>query len=112
MDSMEQAAKFENILYEVKKDGVAWLTLNRPDALNSFTGALLAEMAAAFHQAQQDEQVRVVVITGAGRAFCAGQDLRANPNAINDLKTWLKTTYRPMLMALQDMTRPTVDMVN
>jgi 2-(1,2-epoxy-1,2-dihydrophenyl)acetyl-CoA isomerase len=109
---MEQATKFQNILYEVKPDGIAWLTLNRPDALNSFTGEMLAEMAAAFHQARQDEQVRVVVITGAGRAFCAGQDLRANPDAINDLKTWLKTTYRPMLMALQDLSRPTVALVN
>ena len=109
---MEQATKFENILYEVKPDGAAWVTLNRPDALNSFTGGMLAEMATVFHQAQHDEQVRVVVVTGAGRAFCAGQDLRANPDAINDLKTWLKTTYRPMLMAMQDLTKPTVAMVN
>lgn len=109
---MAQATKFQNIQYEVKKDGVAWLTLSRPDSLNSFTGEMLSEMAAVFHQAQQDEKVRVVVITGSGRAFCAGQDLRANPDAINDLKTWLKTTYRPALMALQDLAKPTVAMVN
>ncbi len=109
---MEQATKFENILFEVKPDGLAWLTLNRPDALNSFTGKMLGELAEAFQQAGQDQQVRVVVITGAGRAFCAGQDLRANPDAIGDLKTWLKSTYRPMLMALQDLKKPTVGMVN
>lgn len=109
---MEQATKFENILYEVKPDGLAWLTLNRPDALNAFTGTMLAELAEAFRQAGQDEKARVVVITGAGRAFCAGQDLRANPDAIGDLKTWLKTTYRPMLMALQDLKKPTIAMVN
>jgi 2-(1,2-epoxy-1,2-dihydrophenyl)acetyl-CoA isomerase len=109
---MEPATRFQNILYEVKPDGVAWVTLNRPDALNSFTGDMLVEMAAAFHQARQEAQVRAVVVTGAGRAFCAGQDLRANPDAINDLKTWLKTTYRPMLMALQDLSKPTLAMVN
>ena len=109
---MENTPEFENILYAVKPDGLAWLTLNRPDALNSFTGTMLGELAEAFRQAGQDERVRVVVITGAGRAFCAGQDLRANPDAIGDLKTWLKTTYRPMLMALQDLKKPTVAMVN
>jgi 2-(1,2-epoxy-1,2-dihydrophenyl)acetyl-CoA isomerase len=109
---MEPATRFESILYEVKPDGIAWLTLNRPDALNSFTGKMLGELAEAFRQAEHDETARVVVITGAGRAFCAGQDLRANPDAINDLKTWLKTTYRPMLMGLQALNKPTVAMVN
>ncbi len=109
---MAQAAKFENILYEVKPDGLAWITLNRPEALNSFTGAMLGELAQAFRQAEQANEVRVVVITGAGRAFCAGQDLRANPEAIQDLQHWLATTYRPMLTALQALTKPTIAMVN
>ena len=51
---MEQAAKFENILYEVKPDGLAWITLNRPEALNSFTGVMLGELAQAFRLAGQD----------------------------------------------------------
>src|SRR4051812_17407417 len=109
---MEQATKFENILYEITPDGLAWITLNRPDALNSFTGAMLAELAEVFKEAGRDEAVRVVIITGAGRAFCAGQDLRANPEAIKDLKLWLKSTYRPMLMALQALKKPTVAVVN
>ncbi|MDB5079628.1 MAG: hypothetical protein JWP00_1552 [Chloroflexi bacterium] len=109
---MEQATKFEHILYEVKPEGSAWITLNRPEALNSFTGKMLAELAQAFQQAGQDAAVRVVVITGAGRAFCAGQDLRANPEAIQDLQTWLATTYRPMLMSLQGIKKPTVAVVN
>lgn len=109
---MTQTPKFENILYEVKEGGLAWLTLNRPDALNAFTGVMLGELAEAFHVAGADEQVRVLVITGAGRAFCAGQDLRANPDAVGDLKNWLKTAYRPMLMSLQSLNKPSVAMVN
>ncbi len=109
---MEQVTKFENLLYEVKPDGLVWITLNRPDALNSFTGLMLAELAQAFRQADRDEAVRVVIITGAGRAFCAGQDLRANPEAIKDLKSWLESTYRPMLMALQALKKPTIALVN
>lgn len=109
---MEQAPQFENILYEVRPGGLAWITLNRPDALNSFTGVMLGELAAAFKEAQRDEAVRVVIITGAGRAFCAGQDLKANPDAIKDLKTWLETTYRPMLLALQALKKPTIALVN
>lgn len=109
---MEPATKFENILYEVNPDGLAWITLNRPEALNSFTGVMLGELAQAFRQAGKDEAVRVVIITGAGRAFCAGQDLRANPQAIQNLHHWLATTYRPMLLALQAIKKPTIALVN
>jgi 2-(1,2-epoxy-1,2-dihydrophenyl)acetyl-CoA isomerase len=108
----QEAAKFENILYEVKPEGSAWITLNRPEALNSFTGVMLGELAQAFGLAAQNDGVRVVVITGAGRAFCAGQDLRANPEAIQDLRNWLASTYRPMLTVLQALKKPSVAVVN
>ena len=70
--------KFENILFEIT-DGVARLTLNRPDKLNSFTGDMHAELREALDAIQADKSVRVLVLTGAGRAFCAGQDL-ADPD--------------------------------
>ncbi len=108
----QDATKFENILYEMAAPGVARITLNRPDALNSFTGTMLAELTQAWQEAAQDQAVRCVIVTGAGRAFCAGQDLRANPEAITDLKTWLETTYRPMLTALEALKKPTIAMVN
>ena len=64
----------EHILTE-KKDGVAYITLNRPDKLNSFTIPMGKEMRSALEDARDDETVRAIHITGAGRAFCAGQDL-------------------------------------
>ena len=65
---------YENILYAVQS-GVARITLNRPDKLNSFTSAMHAELRAALDEVQADCTVRVLVLTGAGRGFCAGQDL-------------------------------------
>ncbi|ESU73178.1 hypothetical protein T260_04345 [Geobacillus thermopakistaniensis] len=65
---------YETIRYEVKGQ-VAWLTLNRPDQLNAFTEQMNAEVTKALKQAGADPNVRCVVITGAGRAFCAGEDL-------------------------------------
>lgn len=57
--------------------GVATLTLNRPDRLNAFTGRMMHEIISAFDQTDADDQVRCVIVTGAGRAFCAGADLSA-----------------------------------
>src|SRR6478735_1021386 len=65
---------FSEILYEAR-EGVANITLNRPDRLNAWTSVMNEELAAAFHSAEQDEAVRVVVLTGAGRGFCAGADM-------------------------------------
>jgi enoyl-CoA hydratase/carnithine racemase len=62
------------VLYEVA-DGILTLTLNRPDRMNAFTPTMLEELLAAFDRADADDDVRVVVVTGAGRAFCAGADL-------------------------------------
>lgn len=56
-------------------DGIATLTLNRPDRLNAFTGRMMHEIIAAFDETDADDDVRVVIVTGAGRAFCAGADL-------------------------------------
>lgn len=67
---------YEQIIYDVA-DGVATITMNRPDKLNAFTGTMMAEMIDAFDQVDADDDVRVVIVTGAGRAFCAGADLSA-----------------------------------
>ena len=71
----------ENVLYRVE-DGVAWLTLNRPQRLNAMTNALMQGICDVLAQVDKDQTVRVVVITGAGHAFCAGADLQqvANPD--------------------------------
>src|SRR3954453_23092740 len=65
---------YEEIAYEVA-DHVATITLDRPDKLNAFTGTMMRETIAAFDEADADDDVRVVVVTGRGRGFCAGADL-------------------------------------
>ena len=65
---------YETLLYEVR-DNILTLTLNRPEQLNSFTGRMALEMIDAFDQADADDEVKAIVVTGAGRAFCAGADL-------------------------------------
>jgi enoyl-CoA hydratase len=65
---------YKNIIYE-KKDGIGYITLNRPDKLNAINDALLEELDAAFAAAEPDLEVKVVIVKGAGRAFSVGQDL-------------------------------------
>jgi enoyl-CoA hydratase/carnithine racemase len=67
---------FETILYDVE-DGIATITLNRPERLNAFTSQMMADMIAAFDAIDADDAVRAVIVTGAGRGFCAGADLAA-----------------------------------
>ena len=74
---MAQPKEFETIILDIE-DGIATLTLNRPDKMNSFTGKMMYEMIEAFDMTDADDSVRAVIVTGAGeRAFCAGADLSA-----------------------------------
>ena len=70
---------FEAIGYEVS-EGTARITLSRPDRLNAFTVQMHEELANALNSAERDEQVRALLLTGAGRGFCAGQDLPTAPS--------------------------------
>src|SRR3954453_12274702 len=67
---------YEQIRYEAS-DGILTLTLHRPEKLNAFTAKMAGELIDAFDKADADDDVRVVVVTGSGRAFCAGADLSA-----------------------------------
>ena len=69
--------EYTQIIYEVA-DNIATITLNRPDKLNAFTGTMMYEMIEAFDQVDADDDVRAVIVTGAGRGFCAGADLSAS----------------------------------
>ena len=72
--AQDEKANYEQIRYHVA-DGIATLTLHRPDSLNAFTPVMKNEMIAALDEADADDDVRVVIVTGSGRAFCAGADL-------------------------------------
>jgi enoyl-CoA hydratase/carnithine racemase len=102
------------LLYEVA-DRVATITLNRPEKLNAFTGAMIDAWAEALAAAQQDDGVHVVVLTGAGRAFCAGGDVvrmgEGVPSAL-DLKNELWERIHRIPRALEAMDKPVVAMVN
>lgn len=106
---------YQNILFEVQ-DGVARLTLNRPDKLNSFTTVMNAELLTALAAVQSDKVIRVLVITGAGRGFCAGQDLADPAMAVGpllpDIGAVIEQHYRPLILALQNLRVPTVAQVN
>ncbi len=67
---------YKEILYDVA-DNILTITMNRPEKLNAFTGTMMTEMIDAFQRANKDDNIRCIVVTGAGRAFCAGADLSA-----------------------------------
>ena len=107
---------FENITLTVEA-GIARLTLNRPDKLNSFTEAMHSELRCALDHIQNDTTVRVLVLSGAGRAFCAGQDL-ADPciatvnGKMPDIGNVVERNYKPLIMRLQNLRVPTIAAVN
>ncbi len=73
---MSAATSFETITLEIA-DKIAVITLNRPDKMNAFTGQMMLDMVAAFDLTDANDDVGAVIVTGAGRAFCAGADLSA-----------------------------------
>ena len=94
-------------------DGVLTLTLNRPDALNSFNVEMKEALLAALKDAGRDKSVRVVVLTGAGRAFSAGQDLKERQQAdAADLGTELRVRYNPIVLAMRRMEKPVIGAIN
>jgi 2-(1,2-epoxy-1,2-dihydrophenyl)acetyl-CoA isomerase len=106
---------YENILFE-SNHGVARITLNRPDRLNSFTSAMHAEVRDALGAVRLDPTARVLLLTGAGRGFCAGQDLGDRAVAPGsepvDLGESIDNNYRPLVLRLRALPLPVVCAVN
>ena len=116
--------KFETIKYEVK-DKILTITLNRPDRLNAFTGQMMNDLISAFDSASNDDEVRVVIVTGEGRGFCAGADLGAgeatfnrdeNPRAKKtdnkDNLEWLRDGGGRTTLAIYDCSKPIIAAIN
>lgn len=108
------AQEFETVRLHVA-DGVAALTLARPDRLNSFTVQMHGEVQQALARIGADASARCLVLTGAGRGFCAGQDLAdraVDPSAAVDLGDSIERYYKPLVLALRAMEMPTIAAVN
>ncbi|MBN9065780.1 MAG: 2-(1,2-epoxy-1,2-dihydrophenyl)acetyl-CoA isomerase [Rhizobiales bacterium] len=103
------------VLHE-RRDGYSILTLNRPDRLNSFNIEQHEQLRAALEKCAADESCRAVVLTGAGRGFCAGQDLADRDPAMlgeaPDLGKTLATYYSPLVRLLRSMEKPVICAVN
>ena len=106
---------YQNILFE-SAGGIARITLNRPDRLNSFTDALHADLRDALAKVRGDASLRALLLTGAGRGFCAGQDLseREVPEGMEpvDIGATIERNYKPLVLTLQALPLPVVCAVN
>jgi len=115
---------FETILYELEEK-ILTITLNRPDRLNAFTGQMMDELILAFKEAGQDDEVRVIIVTGAGRGFCAGADLGAGGATFNrdenprSPKTedkenleWIRDGGGRTTLAIYDCPKPIIAAIN
>ncbi len=113
---------YETIVYE-KKDGVAVITLNRPERMNAFTDVMIREWASALDDARLDRDVRAVIVTGAGRGFCAGADLRGGsgiggssggegPPAAAERRNWLRDGVHMVPRAVHLLDKPYIAAVN
>jgi 2-(1,2-epoxy-1,2-dihydrophenyl)acetyl-CoA isomerase len=103
---------YETIIYE-KENGVARVTLNRPQSLNAFIPQMNQELLEALRDGERDGSVRCFVITGAGRAFCAGQDLKGRtPDQKGSLGASLRQKYNPMIRQIRQTEKIVIAAVN
>jgi 2-(1,2-epoxy-1,2-dihydrophenyl)acetyl-CoA isomerase len=106
------APAFTTLRYEVA-EAIATITLDRPEALNALTVPMKTELLAALRAIARDPAVRAVILTGAGRAFCAGQDLkeRLEPDAA-PLEVEVRERYNPIIAAMRGLDRPIIGAIN
>ena len=104
---------YEHILDEVE-EGVALITLNRPDNFNAFVERMNGELTEAVKKAGKDASVRVIVLTGSGKAFCSGQDLKEIKDLVGDrnLAESVERRYNPMIQAIHQCPKPVICRMN
>ena len=103
-------ASYETIKVEMS-DGVATITLNRPESLNALNATMRRELLAAVKAAGRDEAVRAIVLTGEGRGFCSGADLRGGGEE-REFRRVLTDEYNPLITALRELPKPAIAAVN
>lgn len=101
---------FETIKY-IENEGIATITLNRPSAYNAFTETMNKEITNAIKIANRNDDVRCIVFTGEGKAFCSGQDLQDVDEDTNHAD-FLRSRYHPMLKAIKHISKPVVAAIN
>lgn len=102
---------FNSIKYEVK-DNTGYITLNRPDRFNAFNNEQSYELQSALKQVKKDPEVRVVVLTGEGKAFCSGQDLKDIAGEKRSLSDSLYKRYNPIIKAMRALPKPIIGRLN
>jgi 2-(1,2-epoxy-1,2-dihydrophenyl)acetyl-CoA isomerase len=103
---------FQFLKFEVDQ-GVATVTLNRPEVYNALNDKLTYELQDAFKATAKDDNIRVVVLTGEGKAFCSGQDLKdASNNSIQSFKDTLLKRYNPLIGAMRNLPKPIICKLN
>lgn len=102
---------YQTILWELT-DGVLTVTLNRPEVLNAVNDRMAEELLDALRRASRQPEVRAVVLTGAGRAFCSGQDLRERAGGEFSYAQHIRTRYVPVILQLQSLEKPVLAAVN
>ena len=98
--------EFSTIILE-KKDGVARITLNRPEVLNALSPKLISELGLAVDEVERDETVNVIVISAKGKAFCAGADLKALPTSAHEMERYTRSWHRTF-NAIEDSSKPVI----
>jgi 2-(1,2-epoxy-1,2-dihydrophenyl)acetyl-CoA isomerase len=99
-----------SILKELKEN-ILYITLNRPDSLNAFNSEMLMELQAAFKESA-DDSIRCVVLTGAGKGFCSGQDLKDFEKEKKTFKEALETKYNPLIALMLNLSKPIICGIN
>lgn len=107
-----EPVEFKHLLYG-RRDAVATITINRPDNRNALSAETVAEIREALEQAKRDQQVRVIVITGAGKVFCAGADLNSFRDEKPELDRYFQRRHlADLFLEMTDLGKPTIARVN
>ncbi|KEO80980.1 enoyl-CoA hydratase-related protein [Tumebacillus flagellatus] len=105
---------YETILYQLE-EGVLTISLNRPDVMNAYNDVMGKELYDAFKRAEEDDNVRAIVLTGTGRAFCSGQDLNIGKDgfqSMNNLTNDVRERYNPLITLMQTIRKPIIASIN